>query len=302
MNKKEIEQKIATMGDPKSDGAWKQFVKDNETLDKLEKDNKNKLANEIVDKSYQNTKNKNPFTQAAENARKELSYSYNSTTGTMRNNDGREVPMKDAVKANEMWDKNFQDQKRDDHLAKLKHFGIENSQTKHPNYPKNPTVNKYKAFKEKQQKKIEDEKFKKHMEDEYGDKAIAKVIRAKENKNRIAGKRPYEDFSSSDIIVAEDVKEKAKAQLKVLDKNPAQLPLPNIDILIKPKTPSLPDFKTFMKSVAYVRDPDLDKGIGGLKEVKDYENSIEGKLLNRSEKKFNNSSRGIGPFLTGEND
>ena len=294
MNKKEIEQKIATMGDPKSDGVWKKFVSDNRILDQQEKEYKNKLANKIVDKDYQNTKNKNPFTQIAENARKELSYSYNSTTGTMRNNDGQEVPMKDAVKANEMWDKNFQDSKKDDYIAKLKN--------QKPLPAENPTVNKYKAFKEKQQKKIEDEKFKKHMEDEYGDKAIAKVLRAKENKNRIAGKRPYEDFSGSDIIVAEDVKEKARAQLKVLDKNPVQMPLPNIDILIKPKTPNLPDFKTFMKSVASVRDPDLDKGIGGLKEVKDYENSIEGKLLNKAEKKFNNSSRGIGPFLTGEND
>ena len=52
------------------------------------------------------------------------------------------------------------------------------------------------------------------MEDEYGDKAIAKVLRSKENKNRIAGKRPYENFSGSDIIVAEDVKEKARARTK----------------------------------------------------------------------------------------
>ena len=40
---------------------WKQFVQKNEKLDQLEKDYKNKLANKIVDKDYQNTKKKLVF-------------------------------------------------------------------------------------------------------------------------------------------------------------------------------------------------------------------------------------------------
>ena len=39
-----------------------------------------KYATKIVDNDYKNSKNKNPFTQAAGNLRDQLKYSYNSTT------------------------------------------------------------------------------------------------------------------------------------------------------------------------------------------------------------------------------
>ena len=66
-------------------------------------------------------------------------------------------------------------------------------------------MQRYKDFKEE-----------KEFNQGYGDKAIAKHIRSKEYKNKLAGKAPYEDFSTSDIIVAEDMKDKAKARLKAL--------------------------------------------------------------------------------------
>jgi len=228
------------------------------------------LANKIVDNSYNNSKKKNPFTLAAEKAKDLLSHTYNPTTGKFDNSEGNELPAKEAVKVNEFWDKNFQEQKQDDYLKKLKTFGIEESAVSHPGYPKvsnqkifkdninnkltpeqrrkqnylktwgiedgphnhdfkniikkavneadeeknNPTVNKYKTFKEDQKKKLEEKKFNENMEKEYGPKAIAKYIRDKENKNIKAGKPPYYNFSTSNIIVAEDIKEKAKIRLK----------------------------------------------------------------------------------------
>ena len=77
----------------------------------------NKHANKIVDKHYEQNKNKSPFTQVAENAVKELEFKYNSTTGTFRNNEGKTLPMKEALEATEALDKNFQDHKTGDYLA-----------------------------------------------------------------------------------------------------------------------------------------------------------------------------------------
>jgi len=52
-----------------------------------------------------------------------------------------------------------------------------------------------------------------------------------------------------------------------------------------------------MKSVAPTRDPDLDAGIAGLDEIKRFKNTID--LTNQ---KFPKEARGIGPFLSGEDD
>ena len=72
----------------------------------------------------------------------------------------------------------------------------------------------YQPTKTKEQ--LEEEKFKRDFEKEYGDEAIKKDILKKINANKRSGKRDYEGFSSSDMIVAEDIREKARAKLKHL--------------------------------------------------------------------------------------
>jgi len=73
-----------------------------------------------------------------------------------------------------------------------------------------PIIEKLPAVKSKE------EKFNEHMEKEYGPKAMGQYMRKKEFANRKAGKAPYENFSSSEIIVAEDIKDKAKRRLQKL--------------------------------------------------------------------------------------
>ena len=76
------------------------------------------LADKIVDKDYKNSKNKNPFTQAAENARELLSFKMQD--GHLENSDNARVgTVKEAIEINEALDKNFQDQKKDDYLKRL---------------------------------------------------------------------------------------------------------------------------------------------------------------------------------------
>jgi len=183
---------------------------------------KEQLANKIVDTNYKNSKNKSPFTQAAENAKELLSYTMQD--GHVENNEGtkRLKTLKEAIEINEALDKNFQDHKKDDYLKKLKHPGypkvsnpailLNNVNTKNFPNKNNPTVDRYKKFKE-------DKKHKEEFEKEYGEKAIVQHIRAKENKNRMSGKAPYENFSSSDLIVAEHAKEKARKRLGALQSN-----------------------------------------------------------------------------------
>ena len=261
-------------------------------------------ANKIVDKNYKNTKHKNPFTQVAENAVTELSYGLKD--GFIENKEGsaRTNSAKEAIEFNEILDKNFQDQKRDDYTAKLKRPGylkVSNPPIlqRNINAPKitNPTVAKYKAFREKQQKKIEDKKFNENFEKEYGDRATRNYVRAKVNKNKREGKRDYENLSINDIIVNEDTKDRAKERLELYKKNPVQLPLPHIDTPIESTAPKMPDFKTFMKSMGPTTDPDLDAGIAGLDEIKKFKKTAE-----LADQKFPKKSRGIGPFLTGEED
>ena len=214
---------------------------------------KNK-ADQIVDKHYQKNKNKSPFTQVAENAVNQLSFKMkdgfieNKAGNTRLNNVGEAIEMNDALV------KNFQDQKQDDylkliesnrkaenekpsetwtrldkqekqrqrdHINKLNHIGIEDSPIKHKGYPKKAPLplNRYQVFKEKQKKAAEEKEFNKKFEQEYGDRAIEKDIRAKEMANRRAGKHPYENFTTSELIVSEHAKDRSKQILKSL-KNP----------------------------------------------------------------------------------
>jgi len=310
----------------------------------------NQAAKKIVDNNYKDSKNKPAFTQMAENARDLLGYKYNSTTGKFENSDDHQLPITDAVKANDALEKNFQDHKQDDYFKKLKHWGIEESSKKHPDYPKvsnppilqnninnkltpqerrknlynkkygisnqydvkkendgvkyvgsrqhlydekdkNPTVNRYKKFKE-------EKNFNKEFEREYGDKAMEKYVRSKVAANKKAGKADYEDLPSSYLIVGEAAKDKARKKLDAI-KASQKLTLREPDYIsyreaIK-DAPRFPTLEQWMQTHAPItEDP---PGITGLDKVKNFKRQVH--LTNQ---KFPKVAKGIGPFLTGEDD
>jgi len=287
-------------------------------------------ADKIVDKSYQNTKNKNPFTQIAENAKRELSFRLKD--GYIENNAGtaRLNSVKEAIDINTALDENVQKQKEADHIKWLKHHGAVHGQTKVPGYPKleksipilqnninnqkitnaerrkqnllktwgiqdgphNPTVNKYKAFNDKKKKALEEKKFNENFEKEYSDKAIAKWLRAKEHKNRIAGKRPYENFSTENIIVAEDIKDKAKKQLAAIKEHHIKLEPTYIDyrLALKDAGPTI----SLEEHMAKTAPREIDgPGITALEGAKDFKRTFDTANRKASGDKYN----GIGPLL-----
>ena len=171
-----------------------------------------KHADKIAQKHYQNQKNKPPFTQAAENAVKELSFAMKD--GHIENNAGdtRLKNFKEAIQINEALDKNLLDHQRGDYQKLIeKSVPILHNNVNSKNFPNknNPTVQRYKDFKE-------DKKFNEEFEKEYGEKAVEQDIRAKEMANRKKGLGPYENFTQSQLIVAEHAKDKAKKKLKAL--------------------------------------------------------------------------------------
>ena len=257
-----------------------------------------KLANKIVDKDYQKSTSKNPFTQAAENAKDLLSYTMQD--GHLENSDNARVgTVKEAIEINEALDKNFQDQKKDDYLKRLKpklanmpiiNRNINNSKNKAAKV--NPTIERYKNFKE-------EKKFNKEFEREYGDKAIEKYVRSKVYENKKAGKADYEDLPSSYLIVGEAAKDKAKKKLEAirasekLEINPNYLSYNEIFINDNP-VPSMPSLDEYIKAKV---PTEQDLGITGLDEVKNFKNTADFADL-----KFPKSARGIGPLISGEDD
>ena len=354
----------------------------------------NTLANKIVNKSYQQTKNKNPFTQSAEIAKDLLSFEMKD--GFIENKDNKRInTVKEAVEMNEALDKNVLDHKKDDYLNliesnrlaekespkqtwnrldanekkrlhklrekdeldKMVHFGIENSSVKHPNYPKaapkprltneqrrmmhyekawdvknpklaelpiikqninyqkmhnqdlknnmktwiadadeavkrnNPTVNRYKNFKEKKKADLEEKEFNKNFEKEYGEQAIKNHVRAKVNKNRREGKKDYENLSINDIIVNEHTKDKAKEQLAAIKQHPVKLEPSYIDyrLAIKDTGPTISLEEHMARTAPKEIDPGGITDLDGVREFKD--------TISLANKKFPTRSRGLGPLL-----
>ena len=253
-------------------------------------------ADQIVDKHYTKQKNKPPLTQVAENAVKELSFTMKD--GFIENNAGnhRLKNIAEGIEINEALDKNLLDHKTDDyikyinrnkkvdpkqkqkdrdHLNKLEHFGIENSSVKHKDYPKKAPVplNRYQVFKEKQKKALEEKEFNKKFEQEYGDRAIEKDIRAKEMANRRAGKNPYENFTTSELIVSEHAKDRSKQILKSL-KNPVVKDKDVEDISRKisllqmnrkqMEADTIKSKRKYEEVMNQPKDDDTDKGLGSI--------------------------------------
>ena len=251
-------------------------------------------ADKIVDKHYEQNKNKSPFTQVAENAVKELEFKYNSTTGTFRNNDGKTLPMKEALETTEALDKNFRDHKEDDYL-KVSNPPILRNNINNPKII-NPTVKKYKDFKENQKKKLEDKKFDEQFKKDYSDQAIENYVRGKVNKNIKAGKAPYEDLPSSYLIVGEHAKDKAKKKLAEIKIEHTKLEPSYIDYRLNLKDigPTI----SLEEHIAQRAPKEIDPlGITGLEEVKNFRNVVD-----MSDQKFPQRARGIGPYISGEDD
>lgn len=66
----------------------------------------------------------------------------------------------------------------------------------------------------KNKEEIKKEKFDRYMDKEYGHEAIKKHVLKEVYQNKKAGRAPYENMSTSSIIVAETIKDKAKASLR----------------------------------------------------------------------------------------
>jgi len=280
-----------------------------------------KFATKIVDKHYQKNKGKTPLTHVAENARDILGFKYNGTTGTIMNSDGKSLPANEAVKINDALEKNFQDHKQDDYIAQLKHFGNIHSQKKVSGYPRaapktklanmpivsrninnsknkaaktNPTIERYKQFKEDQKFKAEEKKFNEDFEKEYGEQAIKNYVRAKVNKNKREGKAPYENMSTSDMIVGEYAKEDAKNKLAAITTEHKKIEPTYIDYRLAFKEPE-PRI-SLEEHIALKVPTEIDPlGITGLAEVKNFKN-----IIDTTDQKFPTKARGIGPFISGE--
>ena len=280
-----------------------------------------KFATKIVDKHYQKNKGKTPLTHVAENARDILGFKYNGTTGTIMNSDGKSLPPNEAVKINDALEKNFQDHKQDDYIAQLKHFGNIHSQKKVSGYPRaapktklanmpivsrninnsknkaaktNPTIERYKQFKEDQKFKAEEKKFNEDFEKEYGEQAIKNYVRAKVNKNKREGKAPYENMSTSDMIVGEYAKEDAKKKLAAITTEHKKIEPTYIDYRLALKEPE-PRISLEEHIALKVPTEINPLGITGLAEVKNFKN-----IIDITDQKFPTKARGIGPFISGE--
>ena len=72
----------------------------------------------------------------------------------------------------------------------------------------------------KSKKQLEDEKFKRDFERDYGDKAIKKDVLNKINKNKRAGKGAYEGLQTHDIVIAEN---EPSIQRQVINYSPKKI-------------------------------------------------------------------------------
>ena len=253
------------------------------------------MADKIIDKNYQQNKNKSPFTQSAEIAKDLLSFELKD--GFIANKDNRRVDtVKEAIEFNEALDKNFRDHKQDDYLKMAKLPIVRNNiNNKIPKAAPKP-LNKYQMFRENQKIALEEKEFNKKFEADYGNRAIEKDLRDKENANRRAGRAPHEGFSSSQQIVAEHAKDRAKKILKALKTDPIKIEPTYIDYRLKPNDPGPTiSFEEHMAKTAPI-EPE-PPGITGLEEVKNFRN-----IIDMTDQKFPKKARGIGPFISGEDD
>ena len=155
----------------------------------------------------------------------------------------------------------------------------------------NPTVKKYKEFKENKKRKDEELKFKKEFNREYSDAAMEKEILAKENKNIREGKAPHAGFTSSDQIVAVTARDKAKEKLAAIKSEHVKLKPSYFDLKALEDTgPKISLEEHMAKTAPKVIDPG---GITDLKGIRKFRETMEA-----ANKKFPRKlGGGLGPLL-----
>jgi len=141
------------------------------------------------------------------------------------------------------------------------------------------------------------EQRKQKLENEKEEKELEKDLRAREYKNKKAGKPPHANFSTSDQIVLEASKDRAKEELAAINTSSKITTEPNYFDYREAieEAPSFPTLDQWMKARAPIeQDP---PGITGLDKVKSFKRSAY-----LTDQKFPKVAKGIGPFLTGEDD
>ena len=173
-------------------------------------------------------------------------------------------------------------------------------------YPKpvktNPTIERYKNFKEEQKFKEEELKFNKEFDKEYSHAAMEKDMLAKENKNIREGKAPHAGFTSSDQIIAVTARDKAKEQLDAIKAEHVKLKASYTDDtsyiddvpVFKNTGPRITLDEHMAKAAPRVMD---EPGITALKGVRNFRN-----IVDTTQQKFPKKARGIGPLISGEDD
>ena len=139
-------------------------------------------------------------------------------------------------------------------------------------YVAKPTKSIAQINREEFLKKKKDREFKAHMEKEYGNKAINQRNLKAQYKNKKAGKDRYDGFATHDVVIAETMKDEAKAKLKKF--SPSNLDMGSIEQgirRIEETRKILADVKKNSKEArdTYLRklnepDPIENEGIGSI--------------------------------------
>ena len=139
-------------------------------------------------------------------------------------------------------------------------------------------------------------KYNEQFEKEYGDKVIEDRLRARELKNKREGRAPQADFTSSEQIVAEHAKDKARKKLAAIKVQPLKLEPNYIDyrLALNNPTPTISLEEHMAKSAPREVDP---LGITGLAEVQNFKRSLD-----TANEKFNLRSLNGVSGLLGEYD
>ena len=138
------------------------------------------------------------------------------------------------------------------------------------------------------------EKINENFKKEYSDAAINKWLRAKEHKNIKAGKKPYDGFSTNNIIVAEHNKDQARKSLAAIKDHHIKLKLEptyiDYRLAMKDTGPTMSLDEHMAKVAPKVIDPG---GITDLRGVRKFRDTMEF----ANEKFPRNLGGGLAPLL-----
>jgi hypothetical protein len=138
----------------------------------------------------------------------------------------------------------------------------------------------------KKKEEIKKEKFDRYMDKEYGHEAIKKHVLKEVYQNKKAGRAPYENMSTSSIIVAETVKDAAKAEIAKLKGPPKNKKILPIEV-----DPSHPD-GFYFKDDKDVYDVYKDNPVRYIEEIS---RKYEGTPINSAVKEYDHLNKDTYP-------